>query len=180
MFFYPNEYTLKILCWYLNWKCVRKGVSRSGVLGGHWGFLTGDIDDRVIPDVMNDVCLPQGRYPENFVFISQLEVCQELGVKKGGTWRTLRDPDRRSWWQGLSWHHEWCSFTLCNWVLRDKYALAILYSYNVYLKNIYCSLNEHWMFLRCQCHVCTIIITNVYFTFIKTILWTFHWHSRSN
>ena len=29
------------------------------------------------------VLLPQGSYPENFVFISQLEVCQEGGVKKG-------------------------------------------------------------------------------------------------
>ena len=51
------------------------------------------MDDRVIPDVMNDVFLPQGRYPENFVLISQLEVCQEWGVKKGGTWRTLMVPD---------------------------------------------------------------------------------------
>ena len=32
--------------------------------------------------------LPQERYPENFMLISQLEVCQEGGVKKGGTWRT--------------------------------------------------------------------------------------------
>ena len=51
--------------------------------------MTRDMDDTVIPDVMNDVLLPQGRYPENFVLISQLEVCQEGGVKKGGTWRTL-------------------------------------------------------------------------------------------
>ena len=53
-------------------------------------ILTGDMDDRVIPDVMNDVLLPQGRYPENFVLISQWEVCQEGGIKKGGNWRTLR------------------------------------------------------------------------------------------
>ena len=33
--------------------------------------------DRVIPDVINDVFLPQGRYPEHFVLISQLKVCQE-------------------------------------------------------------------------------------------------------
>ena len=37
-------------------------------------FLIGDMEDRVIPDVMNDVFLPQGRYPENFVLISQLEL----------------------------------------------------------------------------------------------------------
>ena len=42
-------------------------------------FLSGDVDDRVIPDVMNDFCLPQGRYPENFMMIYQLEVCQEGG-----------------------------------------------------------------------------------------------------
>ena len=45
--------------------------------------------DMVIPDVMNDVFLPKGRYAENLMLISQLEVCQEGGVKKGGTWRTL-------------------------------------------------------------------------------------------
>ena len=52
------------------------------------------MEDLVIPDVMTDVFLPQGRYPENSVLISQLEVCQEVGVKKGGTWRTLRIPDQ--------------------------------------------------------------------------------------
>ena len=38
------------------------------------GFLTGDMEDRVISDVINDVFLPQGRYSENFVLIYQLEV----------------------------------------------------------------------------------------------------------
>ena len=42
------------------------------------------MEDIVIPVVINDVILSQGRYPENFVLISQLEVCQEGGVKKGG------------------------------------------------------------------------------------------------
>ena len=49
------------------------------VLGGHSGFLTRDMEDRVIPDVMSDVYLPQGRYPENFKLISLLKVCQEGG-----------------------------------------------------------------------------------------------------
>ena len=65
------------------------------VLGGCWGFLTRDMEDLVIPDVMNDVFLPQGRYTENVVLISQLEEGLEEGVKKGGIWRTLRVPDRR-------------------------------------------------------------------------------------
>ena len=50
------------------------------------------MDDRVIPDVISDVLLPQGRYPENFVLISQLEVCQEGGSRRevlGGRWRFL-------------------------------------------------------------------------------------------
>ena len=51
-----------------------------------------DLEDRVIPDVMNNVFLPQGRYPENFVLISQLEVCQEGGSRRGvlgGRWGFL-------------------------------------------------------------------------------------------
>ena len=54
----------------------RRG-SRKGVLGGSLGFLTRDMDDRVIPDVMSNVLLPQGRYAENFMLMSQWEVCQE-------------------------------------------------------------------------------------------------------
>ena len=53
------------------------------------------MEDRVIPHVMNGVFLPQGLYPENFVLISQSEVCQEGGVKTEGNWRTLRAPDQR-------------------------------------------------------------------------------------
>ena len=73
-----------------------RGVKKGGTRG-HWGFLTRHMEDRVIPDVMNDVFLPRERYPENFVLISQSEVFQEGGVKKGGTWRTLSLPD---------WRHE--------------------------------------------------------------------------
>ena len=40
------------------------------------------MDDTVTPDVMNDVLLPQERYPENLVLISQLEVCQEGGLRR--------------------------------------------------------------------------------------------------
>ena len=60
------------------------------------------MEDIDVPDVKNDVFSPQGRYPENFVLISQLEVCLEGGVKKGCTWRTLRVPDRRHGGHGCS------------------------------------------------------------------------------
>ena len=41
------------------------------------------MENMVIPDIINNALLPYGTYPENFVLISQLEVCQEEGVKKG-------------------------------------------------------------------------------------------------
>ena len=48
----------------------------------------------MIPVVMNDLILPQGRYPESFVLIFLCEVCQEgEGIMNGGTWRTLKVPD---------------------------------------------------------------------------------------
>ena len=54
MFFYPKEDTLKISCWYLNWKC----------------FLTRDMEDRVILDTMDDLGGTQGSYPEGFMSLS--------------------------------------------------------------------------------------------------------------
>ena len=82
-----------------------------GVLGGRWGFLTGDLEDMVILDVMDDLILPQGRYPESFVLISLLEVCQEWGVLHGGTWRTLRVPERRLGGRGHPWCPGWSCLT---------------------------------------------------------------------
>ena len=80
MLFYPKEDTPKILGRYLNWKCVwKEGGQEGGYLEDVGGFLTRNTEDRVIPDVMNHVFLPQGRYHENFVLISQLEGCQEGG-----------------------------------------------------------------------------------------------------
>ena len=38
----------------------------------------------VVPDVMNDVFLPQGTYPENFMLIAQSEVRQEGGGQEAG------------------------------------------------------------------------------------------------
>ena len=60
-----------------------RGGQEGGYLEDVGGFLTRDMEDRVIPDVMNHVCLPQGRYPENFVLISQLQVCLEGGGQEG-------------------------------------------------------------------------------------------------
>ena len=65
-----------------------------GVLGGRWGFLTRDKEDMVVPDVMNDIVLPQG-------------VCEEGGDRKG---TTLRAHDLRHGGHGCSWRHKWCFF----------------------------------------------------------------------
>ena len=40
------------------------------------------MEDMDVPEVMNDVFLPQERYTENYVLISQLEVCQEGGYSE--------------------------------------------------------------------------------------------------
>ena len=53
-----------------------------GVHRGHLGFLTGDSDEMVILDIVDDLILPQGRYSVQFVLIYLLEVCREWGVKK--------------------------------------------------------------------------------------------------
>ena len=38
---------------------------------------------KIYVDIMNDIFLPQGRYPENFMLISQLEMSQEGGSRTG-------------------------------------------------------------------------------------------------
>ena len=51
---------------------------------------------------MDDLDRLQGRYPENFMLISQLEVCQEGGSRRGvlgGRWGV---PDRRRGGHGHS------------------------------------------------------------------------------
>ena len=47
-------------------------------------FLTGEMEDRVIPDTMNHVYLPQGRYPAKFcddIFIGS--VSGRGGLRRG-------------------------------------------------------------------------------------------------
>ena len=51
------------------------------------------------PNVMDDLILPKGRYPDSFVLI-YFKVCQELGVLYEGIWRMLRVPDQRLGGQG--------------------------------------------------------------------------------
>ena len=41
------------------------------------------MEDRVIPDIMNDFVFQQGIYPKNLVLISLLEVRQEGGSRRG-------------------------------------------------------------------------------------------------
>ena len=50
-------------------------------------FLIRDLEGMVVPDVMDDLILPKGRYNERFELIPLLEVCQDCG-------RRRRDPGR--------------------------------------------------------------------------------------
>ena len=89
---------------------------------GWLGLVEGETDFQRSWPILRHICLcvytimmpgfdTQGRYPENFMLISQLEVCQEGGYKKESTWRKLRVSDWRHGRHGHSWHHEWCLFT---------------------------------------------------------------------
>ena len=61
------------------------------------------MEDKVIPDVVNHVFSPQGRYPENFMLISLLEVCQEgEGSRRGVLGGHCGVPDWRHGEQGDS------------------------------------------------------------------------------
>ena len=77
-----------------------------GYLEDFGGFLTIDMMDRVIPNVMNNVFYPK----EDTLKISCPYIywkgVRKGGVKKGGTWRTLGVPDGRLGGQGRSRHHE--------------------------------------------------------------------------
>ena len=60
------------------------GASRRGLLGGHWGFLTGDLDDMVIPDIMNDVLLTPRKIPWKFYVDISMESVSGRGFQGGG------------------------------------------------------------------------------------------------
>ena len=62
---YPESFRLISLL-----EVCQEGGSFRGVLVGHWEFLTGDMKDRVILDIMDDLGRPQGSYLESFVSLS--------------------------------------------------------------------------------------------------------------
>ena len=57
--------------------CYPQLVLRQILGGVYYGLMVWEKVGR------DNLILPQGRYPESFVLISLLEVCQEWGVKKG-------------------------------------------------------------------------------------------------
>ena len=102
-----------------------------GVLGAQWWFMSGDLKVKVcqewgvllggswrtlmVPDRILEwqghlwcqrlPFLTPRKIPRKFFLISLLEVCQEWGVLRGSTWRTLRVPDRILGWQNHLWCH---------------------------------------------------------------------------
>ena len=63
--------------------------------------MTGDMEGRVILDVMEDDVLPKGRYPKNFHVDVLFRSMSLIGCQEGGrTWMTLRVPVQRHGRQG--------------------------------------------------------------------------------
>ena len=56
--------------------CQERGVKK-GILGGHLGFLTRDMEDSVMHDIKDDLGRPQGSCPESFMSLSSflLKIC---------------------------------------------------------------------------------------------------------
>ena len=96
----PKDHILKVLCWYLYYMCFKNGGPFMRVLGRHWVFRRGELEYRVILDIMDILGRPKGSYPESFVLISLLHMCQEWGVLHWCTRRTLMVPDSRLGEQG--------------------------------------------------------------------------------
>ena len=125
-------------------------LSLMGVLGGCWWFLTGDLKNRVILDIMDHFDWPQGRYPERFMLIYLLKVCQEPPVLDGVSWRMLRVPDRKLRGQGHTWHHEssWLTQRKTSWkfdvdiFIRSVSGIPCLW--RGYLEDIEGSWQETW------------------------------------
>ena len=86
--------------------------------GQEWGYLE-DVESSWLETWRTESSLkswmtffdPKIKYSERFMLISLLEVCQEWGVKNGGTLRTLRVPDQRLGGQGHPWCHVWSCLT---------------------------------------------------------------------
>ena len=64
------------------------------ILGGHWWFLTGYLEDEVILDIMDRHYIWFLTYVPNFSSLGWIEVCQKshvLEVIHGGRWRFLTE-----------------------------------------------------------------------------------------
>ena len=84
---YPENFNssqFKCLQKFCHWKCVRKGGTWRTLMG----FLTGDLEDRVILDTMDDLGGPQGSYPEGFMslslFLTEIYKLVVFGKKRHG------------------------------------------------------------------------------------------------
>ena len=89
------------------------------VHGGYWQFLTGDLDDRIIFDVVDywKFCVD--------MFIKSVS---RMGVFHGGTLRTLRVPDRRLWGQG----HPLC----CGWPCLTQRKIPWKFHVDIFITSV--------------------------------------------
>ena len=94
---------------------------RVGLWPSTWAF------DPVTIKFMDDLGRPKGSYPDIFMFISLLEMCQESGIKKGCTFRDLTVPDQRHGRTGSSstiwlifFHSKWETVKFFWWYLNQR------------------------------------------------------------
>ena len=103
---YPENFNssqFKCLQKFCHWKCVKKGGTWRTLMG----FLTGDLEDRVILDTMDDLGATRGSYPEGFVLLSLFlpEIYKLVCVRNVmSRRRILKVPDSRHGEQGHPWH----------------------------------------------------------------------------
>ena len=79
------------------------GSQEGGGLGGHWGFLSRDLEDRVILDVMDNFFFPNDDTLKVLCWYLYWKCVRKGGVLHVGTWVTFRVPDRRLGGQGYTW-----------------------------------------------------------------------------
>ena len=137
--FNPKEDTLKVLFWYLIIVVSRMGV----LLGSTWRTLM--VPDRILGwqshlRCQGLPCLTPRKIPWKFLLISLLEVCQEWGVLCGGTWRTLRVPDRILGWQD----HLWCHGLPCLTPRKIPWKFCV----NIFIRSVSRMEGPSWRYLE--------------------------------
>ena len=110
--FDPKANTLK-LCINIFIRTVsRIGGSFTGVLGGHWGFLTENFDIRVILGLKDHIVWPKGRYLEGWYLSNWIRSDYMTSVEV--RWHQIR-------YDTIRCHHMKTYEIRCDWMRSDDF-----------------------------------------------------------